>query len=369
VEARLDVPGDPEPGELIGARDDDHLILAAGARPRSRSLDRTHLHLLDACLSELEDVHERDGSVLTADMAARLALLVPGLRPAMLITEALDMVFARQEDYLPSGRAGGRAAPTVAIAASLRDNGFAAARAHLTVAADQPALSMLPAIASTTVWMEPLDEARARELTERIRSTTRQVCILLFEAHERRAWLLLAYRSWEQYIHTEFGFSRSRSYELVDQGRVIQAVRAAAGMSGIPDISAYAALQVKAHLPSLTRTVAERTAAIPQSGMGRVVSQIVHELRERIARERPAAAISPSAAPREIVVPVPLDPPLLENLFTAIAWLANMPPVVETIATIPRHELSRMADLEGARQWLVEFAGVLKAKSAPRTPR
>jgi hypothetical protein len=314
---------------------------------------------------------------VTAELAARLGTSVSGLRPGMLVTEALDLVFAEQEVYLPIGLASVRVGREAAGLTRVAGSGCKPAQEHLSVAPPVLAPSMQPATVAVTAWTKPLDEAEARELTDRIKSTTRQVCILLFEAHERRAWRLVGYDTWEQYVHSEFGFSRSRSYELVDQGRVIQAVRAAAGMSGIPDISAYAALQVKAHLSSLTHSVAERTASVPQSGMGRVVSQIVHELRARIARERASAAMhldstpdgrarnetgSPQPPPAGVVL---IEPPnaQLNCLLTAIDLLAHMPPVVEMIAAVASQGPQRFSQLEGALQWLREFTGMWKTQS------
>jgi hypothetical protein len=344
---------------------------AIDRRARIATPDRMRLRQLDECLTQLEEVHEQDGTIVTADLVVRLGATVPLLRPGMLVTEALDLVFTAQEAYLPIGRA---AALAGRDAGSLSRPDDACALAPT----EPRKRSTLPLVASMTAWTEPLDEARARELTERIRSTTRRVCILLFEAHERRAWPLLSYSTWAQYVHCEFGFSRSRSYELVDQGRVIQAVRAVAGMSGIPDISAYAALQVKSHLSSLLPTVAERTAAVPQSEMGRVVARVVRELRSRLACERLALATDRNCVASEGVVrplltssvggvPAGSAQDQLLSLFAAIDSLAHMPPVGETMAAVTRQELDRLAHLDGALEWLVEFAGVWKANARPLT--
>jgi len=89
----------------------------------------------------------------------------------------------------------------------------------------------------------PLTRTAARDLTDRIKRAATQICLLLLEAHDGRAWSSLGYRSWEAYARQEFRMSRSRSYELLDQARVLQAVRSAAEISAIPDISAYAAVR------------------------------------------------------------------------------------------------------------------------------
>src|SRR5205085_3735221 len=78
-------------------------------------------------------------------------------------------------------------------------------------------------------WREPMSEAEARAATERIRTATRFVCLLLLEVHEGRGWLALGYGNWERYVQSEFGMSRSRSYELLDQARGIESGREASG--------------------------------------------------------------------------------------------------------------------------------------------
>jgi hypothetical protein len=49
----------------------------------------------------------------------------------------------------------------------------------------------------------------------------------ILEAHDRRAWQPLGYPTWEQHVKKEFNLSRSRSYQLLDRARVIQALFAA----------------------------------------------------------------------------------------------------------------------------------------------
>jgi hypothetical protein len=80
--------------------------------------------------------------------------------------------------------------------------------------------SVLPGVLSVT---------EARHLTDTIKATADQLWRLLLEAHERRAWEALGYPSFQAYAKTEFSLSQSHCYRLVDQGRVIRALSAAAG--------------------------------------------------------------------------------------------------------------------------------------------
>jgi membrane-associated HD superfamily phosphohydrolase len=75
----------------------------------------------------------------------------------------------------------------------------------------------------------------ARDLTKLIKDRLEdifgqihEVEQLILEAHDRRAWQALGYSTWEQYVKKEFALSRSRSYQLLDQARVVNRLREAA---------------------------------------------------------------------------------------------------------------------------------------------
>lgn len=106
------------------------------------------------------------------------------------------------------------------------------------------------------------DEARA--LTERIRSTADALWALLLEAHERQAWKALGYGRWEDYVAAELDMSRSRSYQLLDQGRVVREIEAAVAevvaVSTVVDtgITEREARDVKPHLAEVTEAIKDR---------------------------------------------------------------------------------------------------------------
>ncbi|HEY7202074.1 MAG TPA: hypothetical protein VIC57_17775 [Candidatus Dormibacteraeota bacterium] len=274
---------------------------------RSHDSGRFRLRLLDRCLHELEDAHEADLVTVPDQVVVRVRQLVPAVTPGMPITEAINLVLREQEHYL--------------------------------VGADGV---LLP---DSWEGAEPLDESGARELTERIKSATREVCMLLYEAHRRRAWLALGYQSWDQYAHGEFALSRTRSYELVDQGRVIRSLQAAAGISGLPDVSAYAAEQIKPFLPEVIETVRERTAGVSEEDGLRIVVEAVRERRRLLATERRTREL---AAARQAGVE-------LVRLRTAIESLANMPPVGDVIEQVDGQK-DRLSRIDKALEWLAEFA-------------
>lgn len=105
-----------------------------------------------------------------------------------------------------------------------------------------------------------MNEAEARAITAQIKSAAEDLWNLLYEAHERQAWQALGYRTWEEYVSTEFAMHRSRSYQLIDQARVIKAIQSAAGVSTNVDIPEGTTRRIKPHLPAITDAIRERVA-------------------------------------------------------------------------------------------------------------
>src|ERR1700678_1288895 len=147
---------------------------------------RERLRNLDACLTELEEAAASGQRVLSATLASRLRGQVPVLTAGLAISESLEIVF-REQQFVMTNR---------------------------NREAEMPVTSRTPTHDTENV-APPLSEAEARSLTDRIKAGVQQTFELLFEAHERRAWAVLGYRSWEQYVRREFDLSRSRSYELL----------------------------------------------------------------------------------------------------------------------------------------------------------
>jgi hypothetical protein len=287
------------------------LLPSPDGRVRSTP-SRERLRRLDRCLDELESAHERGETVVSLDMARRLATHVPGLRPAMTINQALKLVFLAQEPRL-------RTLEAVTTADGERQD----------------------------VVLEgggPIEEAAARDLTERIRGGTRQVCLLLLEAHQRRAWLALGYRSWEQYVGREFSMSRSRSYELLDQAKAIRLLQEAACLSGVPDISAHAAAQIKPDLGEVVRMVRTHTSRLPEDRAMEVLTRIVNE-RVHERRSRRPSRVSRSEA---------------HSLRQAIEVLAAMPPVDEVLERRPGASALPWQAVRDAADWLAELAARLE---------
>jgi hypothetical protein len=220
------------------------------ARPRSsiRIDKRDRMHRLDACLEQLEAANLGSANRVPSHVAMAFAPDVPGLTDGMRVSEAINLVFSAQDSLMHGHLEEQRAAPE----------------------AVQPEKGG-----------GQLSQTQAQSLTDEIRAALGNACIPLFAAHMGKAWRALGYKTWARYVHAEFGLSRSRSYELLVQARVMHALRRAAGMSEFPDVSAHAAAQVLPQLSNLERTVAGRLVgqAFDDRGRANVVRSAVEELR------------------------------------------------------------------------------------------
>jgi hypothetical protein len=276
---------------------------------------RRWLRVLDACLETLEDCGERGETSLPAPVAARLSAYVPGLRPGMSIPAALDRVFERQQ----------------------------------AVMLGDPAATAVSAI-------------EARELTEQIKHGIGQISLLLLEAHERRAWTALGYPTWQVYVDREFNLSRTRSYELVYHGQVLREIQSATGMFGIPNVSPYAALQIRANLDQviggLRRGMTEATTEAEAAAM---VAQVVSDHRST-ARIAGRGASQGGDGDRR------LSPVDARRLFEALGYLAALPPATEVIRQIEVEDERTVRLVSAAADWLVQFAEIWNERGLPARP-
>jgi hypothetical protein len=304
----------------------------------TRRLNRLNLRLLDACLDQLENAHERDESNLSVALAARLRPYVPTVFAGMSITEAIDIVLQRQERYLGHPEAEEELPATPARTARIRDQVDPRLERQLDRVIEPPA-------------REPLDETAARALTESIRSAGRGLCLLMLEAHDRRAWRALGYGTWERYVRREFGISRSRSYELLDQGRVVLAIREAAGTAEVPFVSAYAALQLKPRLAALLDTVRRRTRGLAGHETFHVVSRLVDDFRRGGADPR-------GEPPGPDPVAHGGTQELSSELRQVVERLSHMPPADEVLRDLDAEQLEWLRSLPDALRWLSDFTSM-----------
>ena len=111
-----------------------------------------------------------------------------------------------------------------------------------------------------TISTMPMNAEQAARLTERIKSSIDNLWELIVEAHDGQAWKALGYESWRGYITTEFKMSYSRSYQLLNQGKVIKALANATPESTTVDISEREARRIKPRLQKVTEAVEAKVA-------------------------------------------------------------------------------------------------------------
>jgi hypothetical protein len=144
--------------------------------------------------------------------------------------------------------------------------------------------------------------------------------------------------------------SRTRSYELLDQARVLRTIQAAARLSDLPDISAYAATQIRARLDRVAQTIRDRIESGHTVAIGEVISEVVREHRAQVfAQDQRGRGRSHRRRAVEDTGPA--------RLYEAVDLLAGMPPPPEFAAEVLSYGgASRLGPLEEALGWLTEFA-------------
>jgi hypothetical protein len=146
--------------------------------------------------------------------------------------------------------------------------------------------------AETGELVEQCTEAEARALTDSIRATADALWSLLLEAHERRAWAALGYDRWEDYVATEFDMSRSNSYRLLDQARVVREIETAvAEVVDVPHAG---------HVVAITQRDAEDIKPSVGAVTEGIKNQLAAEAVENLAPERVAEIVNDEVAKARI---------------------------------------------------------------------
>ncbi|MGE7437037.1 hypothetical protein [Kitasatospora sp. NPDC001175] len=174
----------------------------------------------------------------------------------------------------------------------------------------------------------PVDAARARELTEQLRTAIEDVraAVLVLArrvraAHQARVWTVPGYPSWSAYALAELGIGRSTAYRLLDLAAVAEAiedtVQRELGVSHAWDstdlvLPVRAVVDLKGRTAELTDLIAERLTdahqdtggtVLPAEAVGGIVAAAVAEVRAR--PDIPASPSWKSAQPRTASPPRP----------------------------------------------------------------
>ncbi len=136
-----------------------------------------------------------------------------------------------------------------------------------------------------TVVTDPLEEAEARHLTERIKETAGLFGDLLVESQVREAHLALGYATWNEYAESEFTESLRQLYRRMDQARFAHALNEAAGITlestsdpGVTSgqfIDEKTTRRLKPSMPAVLQEVRDAVAdgVKPQEAVRRVVAE------------------------------------------------------------------------------------------------
>lgn len=344
--------------------------------------DRKGLRLLDSCLNELEDAHERGESVLSKELAASLSGILGPLEPGMSITDAIEIVFHEQGRYLA------RANRAVIVEDGADEEGSPdpgpATPSPRVLSGRLPGASPWPAGDESLVGHAngadagvggasrsllahpargPMDRAEARAMTDRIRTATRRVCVMLYEVHERRAWIPLGYPNWERYVQAEFGISRSRSYELLDQAKVILDLQATAGIDELPDVSAYVAMQIKPRLSQIREELRRQVREARGEDVLGIVTRLVEEHRQLVARGRRLVRQRRAELRRAgEMVCEDMDEDRFSQAIDVLAAMAVEGWTKELLDTVEAKEIQ---GVESAVRWLGDLLDAWKQKRRP----
>lgn len=76
-----------------------------------------------------------------------------------------------------------------------------------------------------------LSESDAEDLTERINTASDQLCWMVYEAHERKAWKALGHRSFKDWAIKRLVMSEVQAHRLFNQAKAILDLEEAAGLN------------------------------------------------------------------------------------------------------------------------------------------
>lgn len=134
---------------------------------------------------------------------------------------------------------------------------------------------------NAVVLDDEMDVSQAQEITNAIRSTALAVYKLLELAREGKAYKALGYNTWEEYVKQELDMSASRSYQLLDLGKAVKMIEAAAPEGTNVKLTEAQARDIKKQLPLITEKIKEETSDMEPSEASDRIDEIISEQREQ----------------------------------------------------------------------------------------
>ena len=235
-----------------------------------------------------------------------------------------------------------------------------------------------------------LNEHEAREITNRIRTTTNVLYLLIARAHAGKAHIALGYSSFENYIKEEFNYSKSYAYKLLNQANVIKAIEEVSPEGTQVYVSDATARGLKASLNEFVPELEERLEGATPDSAGEVIEDLIQEYKERQAERDNADdddefdeeftgsggdysgdySFDDEDDEDDLDAFGGQDPAEVRrrfeavyNLYSALTQLTQMPPIEDIIETIPVDRRPQVtAYLETAIPWLQSFQEQWKEK-------
>lgn len=131
-----------------------------------------------------------------------------------------------------------------------------------------------------------MTKSAAVELTNQIKSTATATYALIYRAHEYKCWVSLDYKSWEDYVVTEFDMSKARSYQLINQAKVVRALEQATPDGTVITINEAQARDIEKVLPKITERIKAATAYQTPNDASKTVINLVEDARKDKKAER-----------------------------------------------------------------------------------
>lgn len=134
---------------------------------------------------------------------------------------------------------------------------------------------------NAVVLDDEMDVNQAQEITNAIRSTALAIYKLLELAREGKAYKALGYNTWEEYVKQELDMSASRSYQLLDLGKAVKMIEAAAPEGTDVKLTEAQARDIKKQLPLITERIKEETFDMEPDEASSRIDEIISEQREQ----------------------------------------------------------------------------------------
>lgn len=129
--------------------------------------------------------------------------------------------------------------------------------------------------------IDEMTEEEATEITGAIRSTITATYVLLYRAHEGKAYKALGYDTWKDYIAEEFDFSVQRSYQLLDLAKTVEIIESVTPDGTDVSLTEAQARDIKRELPKITERVQAETVDKDPVEAGDIVDSIVEDARQQ----------------------------------------------------------------------------------------